>query len=164
MQVVCPHKEILIPSVSDNAERTLPITPHLLLPEAQGALKTCWRVWSKAKQRAMAAGFKLQIPVPDPAEGAMRKDCMKNKTPGKVSKDVLKGQTLLPQTTSTAEPAASNGGFNRHDSTGSKTRDVYPFHLRNGCLSRKRQGALVDRALEQDLWGTEALVHTWVAW
>ena len=112
----------------------------------------------------MAAGFKLQIPVPDPAEGAMRKDCMKNKTPGKVSKDVLKGHTLLPQTTSTAEPAASNGGFNRHDSTGSKTRDVYPFHLRNGCLSRKRQGALVDRALEQDLWGTEALVHTWVAW
>lgn len=109
----------------------------------------------------MAAGFKLQIPVPDPAEGAVGETA---RTPGKVSKDVLKGQTLLPQTTSTAERAASNGGFNRHDSTGSKTRDVYPFHLRNRCLSRKRQGALGDSALEQDLWGTEALVHTWVAW
>ena len=112
----------------------------------------------------MAAGCKLQMPVPDPAEGGVRKDCVKNKTPGKVSKDVLKGQTLLPKTTSIAEPAASNGGFNRHDSTGSKTRDVYPFYLRNSRLSRKRQGALGDSALEQDLWGTEALVHTRVAW
>lgn len=34
----------------------------------------------------MVADFKLQISVPDPAEGAMRKECMKNKLWNRLAK------------------------------------------------------------------------------
>lgn len=52
--------------------------PRTLLPEALGSVKSCRHVGAKAKQRAVAADFKLQTVVRDPAEGAMRKEGTKN--------------------------------------------------------------------------------------
>lgn len=84
-------------------------------------------------------------------------------------KDSFKGQTLLPQVTSTAEPRASNGDFYRHDLTGSKTRDVYPSTSGMVRLSRKSRGALgdclgmgsaVNRSLSPHLFSM-VLTRTW---
>lgn len=62
----------------DNAEHTQPVISQHCSPRSIGSLKTCCHLEGKAKQSAMAADFKLQILVPDPAEGAMRKECTKN--------------------------------------------------------------------------------------
>lgn len=59
--------------------------------------------------------------------------------------------------TSTAEPTASSDEFNRHDSTGSKIRNIYPSISGTVLLSRKSRGALVDAALVQDLWLNRSL-------
>lgn len=78
MQVVHPYKETIIPSVFDNAEHTQPVISQHCSPKSSGSLNRCCHLQGKAKQRAMVADFKLQVLVPDPAEGAMRKECTKH--------------------------------------------------------------------------------------